>query len=162
MRSLGLLTLRLAAGVVLIGHGYTKLFGGRGKRAPEALESVYGPNFPDAVEGAGPEKFAETLERIEVPAPKAAAVASGLAEFGGGLAFVLGFKTRLAAPAVLFNMVTAIRKVHWERGMYGEGGFEFPLMLAAAAATLLFTGPGALSLDGVRSAGKKITGGDDD
>lgn len=35
-------------------------------------------------------------------------------------------------------------------------------MLAAAAATLFFTGPGVFSLDGVRSAGKKVTGGDDD
>ena len=162
MRSLGLLLLRLAAGTVLIGHGYTKLFGGRGKRAPEALESVFGPNFPQAVEETGPEKFAEALEQIEVPAPRAAAVASGIAEFGGGLAFVLGLKTRMAAPAVLINMGTAIRKVHWSRGMYGEGGFEFPLMLAAAAATLFFTGPGVFSLDAARSAGKKITGGDDD
>ena len=80
MRSFGLLLPRLAAGTVLIGHGYTKLFGGRGKRPPEVLGSVVGSNFPQAVEERGPEKFAEILERIEVPAPKAAAVASGLAE----------------------------------------------------------------------------------
>lgn len=162
LRDLGLLLLRLTTGTVLVGHGYTKLFGGQGKHAPEFLEDVYGPNFPSAVDQSGPMVFGKALEEMHVPAPALAAYASGMAEFGGGLAFVLGLKTRRAAPFVLFNLATAIRKVHWRKGMYGEGGFEFPLLLAAAAGTLLLTGPGAFSVDAVNHAAGRLRGDGDD
>ena len=79
--------------------------------------------------------------------PQLAAYAAGIAEFGGGLALALGFLTRLAAPAVLFNMLTAIRKVHWSNGFTGQGGFEMPSLFALIAATLALTGPGRYSLD---------------
>ncbi len=151
MRSLGLLVLRIVSGGILVAHGYTKLFGGPGKSAPETLEKMFGPNFEPAVEQTGPEGFGEKLESMDVPAPKAAAYMSGFAEFGGGLALLLGFKTRLAAPIVIGNMATAIQKVHWKNGLYGEGGFEFPLLLAASAATLFLAGPGNLSLDALTS-----------
>src|SRR4051812_15037822 len=112
MRGVGLLLLRLAAGTILIGHGYTKLFGGKSKHAPELMETLYGPNFHTAVEQGGPESMARQLETMEVPASTIAAYLSGAAEFGGGLAFLIGWRTRQAAPIVLFNMITAIRKVH--------------------------------------------------
>jgi putative oxidoreductase len=84
---------------------------------------------------------------MDVPAPRIAAYMSGLSEFGGGLALVLGFHTKLAAPVVMANLATAIQRVHWKKGLYGAEGFEFPLMLEAAAATVLLAGPGNLSLD---------------
>jgi putative oxidoreductase len=162
MRSLGLLVLRVVTGGLLVAHGYTKLFGGRGRRAPEPLREIYGDNFEKAVAGGGPEKMSTTLEQLDVPAPRLSAYLSGLAEFGGGLAFLLGFRTRTAAPVVLFNMATAIRKVHWDKGIYGEGGFEYPLLMSASALTLMLDGPGAFSLDAMASAARHVHDGADE
>jgi putative oxidoreductase len=145
--SLGLLVLRIVAGGSLAAHGYPKLFGGEGRRPPEALTRIYGPNFPQAVESGGAEKFAKGLESMGVPKPSVAATASGLAEFGGGLALMAGFKTRIAALAVMANMAVAIRKAHWEKGFFGQGGYELAMQFFAAALALFLAGPGALSLD---------------
>jgi putative oxidoreductase len=143
----GLLLLRVGTGVALVSHGYPKLFGGEGKQAHPMLTKLYGKNFQASVERSGPAAFAQGLERMEVPLPQLAAYASGAAEFGGGLALALGFLTRLAAPAVLFNMITAIRKAHWANGFSGQGGFEMPSLFAIIVATLALTGPGKYSVD---------------
>jgi uncharacterized membrane protein YphA (DoxX/SURF4 family) len=145
----GLLLLRAGTGIALVSHGYPKLFGGEGKQVHPALSKLYGKNFQAAVERSGPTAFAKGLERMEVPMPELAAYASGAAEFGGGLALALGFMTRLIAPMVLFNMITAIRKAHWANGFSGQGGFEMPSLFAVIAATLALTGPGRYSLDGL-------------
>jgi len=143
----GLLLLRVGSGIALVSHGYPKLFGGEGKQAHPLLNKVYGKNFQPAVERSGPAAFARGLEQMGVPMPELAAYASGVAEFGGGLALALGFLTRLAAPMVLFNMLTAIRKAHWANGFSGQGGFEMPSLFAIIAATIALTGPGRYSLD---------------
>lgn len=153
--SLGLLALRVVTGAALAAHGYPKLFGGEGRTPPQALTRVYGPNFPQAVAGGGHEKFTRTLESMEVPKPAVAATAAGLAEFGGGLALIAGFKTRLAALAVMFNLGVAIRKAHWEKGFYGQGGYELALQFFAAALALFLAGPGAISLDALCGRGKR-------
>ena len=88
-----------------------------------------------------------------------AAYSSGIAEFCGGLALVLGFRTRLAAVLVMANLAVAIRKVHWQNGFYGSGGAEFPAALWSSALALLLTGPGAFSVDGLGSA---VSGGKDE
>ena len=150
MTSIALLLLRLVAGGTLMAHGYPKLFGGPGRKPPEPLTRVMGSNLPAAVERSGPEAFAQSLRRMEVPQPELAAYASGLAEFGGGLLLILGACTRLASAAVVFNMAVAIRKAHWKVGFYGQGGFEFALLLSTAAATIGLVGPGALSVDAIR------------
>ena len=143
----GLLLLRVGVGIALVSHGYPKLFGGEGKQAHPLLSKLYGKNFQASVERSGPSAFAKGLERMEVPMPEVAAYASGAAEFCGGLALALGFLTRLAAPMVLFNMITAIRKAHWANGFSGQGGFEMPSLFALIAATLALTGPGRYSVD---------------
>jgi len=162
VRSLGLLVLRIATGGLLIAHGYPKLFGGENKKPPVPMRKIYGKNFEAAVERGGPDAFAQALEQMKVPAPKASAYLSGVAEFGGGLALLLGFQTRAAAPAVMFNMGTAIRKVHWDNGFYGEGGYEFPLLIGASALTLFLAGPGAISIDAVTGALKAAGSHDED
>ncbi|HUZ00948.1 MAG TPA: DoxX family protein [Thermomicrobiaceae bacterium] len=145
--SLGLLVLRVGAGLALATHGYPKLFGGEGKQAPGWMVRVVGKNFPAAVERSGPANFRKSMERMEIPAPQAAAYLSALAEFGGGLALALGFATRLVAPAIVFNMGVAIRKAHWSTGLHGQGGFEMAGLYAVIASALCLTGPGRYSID---------------
>ena len=146
-RDLGLLLLRLGAGVTLMAHGYPKLFGGPEKEPPQTVAGALGPNFAPAVKQGGPESFAQALAQMGIPEPQVAAVLAGLAEFAGGLGLALGLGTRLAGLVASVNMAVAARKVHWSQGFYGQGGYEFPLLLGVVGAALALTGPGAISLD---------------
>jgi putative oxidoreductase len=146
MKDLGLLLLRLVAGVTLAAHGYPKLFGGPGKQPHPLLVKTMGPNYPGAVERSGP-GFAAGLEKMGVPYPELAAKASGITELGGGLALAAGFMTRPIGLAAAFNMGVAAWKAHGPKGFYGQGGYEFPLLLGTVALTLSLTGPGVISVD---------------
>jgi putative oxidoreductase len=86
-----------------------------------------------------------------IPYPQAAAKTSGLTELAGGVALAAGIMTRPIALAVAFNMGIAVWKAHWKNGFYGQGGYEFPLLLGTSAMTLALTGPGAVSIDGIVS-----------
>ncbi len=145
----GLLLLRAGAGLALAAHGYPKLFGGEGKKAPDLVNSMYGKNFHAAVERGGPENFSKSLERLEIPSPKAAAYLAGLAEFGGGVALVLGLATRFVTTAIVINMAVAIRKAHWENGFFGQGGYELAALFGTIAGAIWMAGPGKISLDGL-------------
>jgi putative oxidoreductase len=146
-QDLGLLLLRLGAGATLMAHGYPKLFGGPEKTPSERAAKVLGPNFGPAVQQGGPESFAQALAQMGVPEPRVAAVVAGLAEFGGGIGLVLGAFTRPAGLVAAANMAVAARKAHWPQGFYGQGGYEFPVLLGLVAAALAITGPGAISVD---------------
>jgi putative oxidoreductase len=75
------------------------------------------------------------------------------AEFGGGILVVLGLLTRIAALAILVDMLVAIFKVHLPHGLFSQnGGFEFPLTCAAIAFSLIFFGAGPISLDWLRGS----------
>jgi putative oxidoreductase len=128
-------------------HGYPKLFGGPEKEPPQSVTEALGPNFAPAVKQGGPESFAQALAQMGVPEPQVAAVLAGLAEFGGGLGLALGLGTRPAGFVASANMAVAARKAHWPQGFYGQGGYEFPLLLGLVAAALALTGPGAISFD---------------
>jgi putative oxidoreductase len=148
MRDVGLLLLRVVAGITLAVHGYPKLFGGPGKQPHPILSKTMGPNYPAAVERSGP-GFVAGLQRMGIPYPEIAAKTSGLTEFAGGMALAAGLMTRPVALAAAFNMGVATWKAHWKAGFYGQGGFEFPLLLGTTALTLALTGPGAISIDGL-------------
>ena len=150
MKSIGLLLLRLVAGTTLFVHGYPKLFGGPGKTPHPLLAKTMGPNYPAAVERSGP-GFTAGLQRMGVPYPEVAAKASALTELGGGIALAAGVMTRPVALAAAFNMGVAAYKAHWKNGFYGQGGYEFPLLLGTACLALAFTGPGSISLDSLFS-----------
>jgi putative oxidoreductase len=70
------------------------------------------------------------------------------AEFVGGILVLVGFLTRLAALAILVDMLVAILKVHLPHGLFSKnGGFEFPMACAAIAFALIFTGAGPIAID---------------
>ena len=121
LQPVGLLLLRLALGAVMIAHGYQKVFGG----------------LP---------QFTQMLSHMGIPGWMGYLTAA--AEFGGGILVVVGFLTRFAAFAILIDMLVAIVKVHLPHGFYAKnGGFEFPMVLAAIAFSLILSGAGPIGID---------------
>jgi putative oxidoreductase len=126
--ALGLLLLRLAAGLTLAAHGTQKLFGWFG--------------------GPGLGKTAGVMESLGFVPGRAQALAAGLAEVVGGLLLALGFLTPLAAAMVFGVMVVAAVSVHLPRGFFvTAGGAEYTLVLGVTGLALGFTGAGPLSID---------------
>lgn len=125
---MGLLILRVVAGLTIAAHGAQKTFGWFG--------------------GGG---FAKTLAGYQNQGLKPAWLWTGLVtlgEVGGGLSVAFGFLTPLGAAGMVGAMVMAIVKVHWRNGFWNsKRGIEFPLQLLAAAVTLGVAGAGAYSLD---------------
>lgn len=65
-----------------------------------------------------------------------------------GVAFLAGMITPLARAALVGVMVNAIGSAKTGKGpWYFNGGWEYDLTLLVAAAALVFTGPGEVSLD---------------
>lgn len=122
----GLLLLRLALGVAMTGHGAQKLFGW-----------FDGPGL------AGTEAF---FGSVGYPAAGTMAVVAGVTEFFGGLALVLGLLTPLAGAAVLGTMLNALA-VKWGGGFFAPSGVEYELLLIAASAAVVLSGPGRYAVD---------------
>jgi putative oxidoreductase len=126
MQPLALVGLRLVLGVIMIFHGYPKILG----------------HMHD---------YAHFIASLGIPAWLG--YVSALTEFVGGILVVIGLLTRIAAAAILVDMIVAIAKVHWSHGLRGPGGYEFPLSLAAIAFALILFGAGPIAIDGLRSGG---------
>ena len=128
---IGRLLLRMVVGGFFIGHGTQKLFGWFG--------------------GNGLQGTAEGFEQLGLKPGKVHASAAGLAEAGGGALLLAGLETPLAAAALTATMLTAIRTVHAKNGPWAtEGGYEYNVVLIAAAIALAELGPGPISLDALR------------
>jgi putative oxidoreductase len=126
--SIGLLILRLVVGLSLAAHGAQKLLGWFGG---------YG------IAGTG--RF---LEQLGFRPGRRQAAQAGIAELLGGLFLAAGFLTPAAAAALVAVMVVAAVSVHIKNGFFAQtGGYEYTLVLGAAALALAFTGPGAVSVD---------------
>jgi len=125
---IGRLLLRLSVGGFFFGHGTQKLFGWFG--------------------GHGLDATAQGFEQMGIRPGKANAIAAGVAEAGGGALLAAGYATPLAASALTATMLTAIDTVHKKNGPWAtEGGYEYNVVLIAAAIALAEVGPGSLSLD---------------
>ncbi len=136
---LGRLLLRFVVGGFFIGHGTQKLFGWFG--------------------GNGLKGTAEGFDKLGLKPARAHATAAGVAEAGGGALLVVGLETPLAAAAITATMITAIRTVHLKNGPWASnGGYEYNVVLIAAALALAELGPGPLSLDAARGRERAGTG----
>lgn len=128
MRDLGLLLLRVPAGLLLAGHGAQKVFGW--------------------FDGPGPEKQGETFESLGYPEGKKMAYLAGLTEMGSGIGLATGTLTPLAAAGVIGVMTNATVSVHKDAGVWNQqGGYEYPIVLASLSTGLAIHGPGKLSID---------------
>lgn len=126
LQPLALAVLRVVLGIIMIGHGYPKVFGG----LQHHVHFVNSLGLPGWL-----------------------AYFSALAEFVGGILLVIGLFTRIAAVAIAIDLTVAIWKVHWTHGLLGDGGYQFPLALAAIAFALIFLGAGPIAMDHVRRDG---------
>jgi uncharacterized membrane protein YphA (DoxX/SURF4 family) len=128
----GLLILRLAAGIIFLVHGWPKL----------------NPNSPMK----GPAGFGGFLKQMGVPLPIFFGWVVALLETVGAVLLILGLGTRILAVLFAIDMLVAIFRALRPMGATftsssGEPRWELEFLLAAAAATLVFTGAGSLGLD---------------
>lgn len=126
LQPLALLIVRLTLGIIMVVHGYHKVFGGLHHHV----------------------QFVSSLGL-----PGWTAYLSAFTEFLGGLLVLAGLFTRPAALAICINLGVAIWRVHWHNGLTGDGGFEFPLAVATLAIALVFFGAGPISMDHVIRGG---------
>ena len=124
--SWGLLGLRLATGAIFIAHGLPKFgIGGDG----------------------GLEGLAAWLGGMGVPLPMLNAILVASSETIGGAMLIVGFMTRFAAATQVIAMLVAMFMVHWDNGFTANGGYQWALLMAAAAFALMIDGAGKFSID---------------
>lgn len=128
MLNIGLLLIRLVIGLLFIGHGAQKLFGWFG--------------------GYGLKGTGGWFDSIGMKPGFTMALLAGLAEFFGGVLFVLGLLTPLAGIIIAASMVIAIVKVHGPNGLWSTAnGYEYNLTLLAVSIGVALAGPGQYALD---------------
>lgn len=130
--------LRLALAVVFIGHGAHKLF--------------------DLWGGGGLAATAAFLASIGLQPAAPLALTLGVVELAGGLFLLVGSYTRWTAPLLALDLGAVAWKAYLFNGFFlnlqgppgAAHGFEYHLVLVAALASLMITGPGAFSVDAYR------------
>jgi putative oxidoreductase len=122
----GLLVLRLVLGGTFVANGLQQLFG--------------------LFHGVGRTGFEHFLTAAGYQHVGALAWVAGGTEVVAGALVVLGLFTPLAAAGML-GLVANMIVLEWRVGFFGAGGYEFAFVLGAGAFTLLFAGPGRMSLD---------------
>lgn len=128
MIDVGLLLVRVVVGGLLAAHGLQKLTGW--------------------FQGPGIAGHAGLLETLGYRRPRQMAWLHGLSETAAGLMLALGVLTPLASAAIIAVMLNAAVAVHARNGLWvQQGGYEYPLVLSVAAASIAVAGPGAIALD---------------
>ena len=139
----GLLVLRLGVGFELFAHGAQKfgLFGGSVGLSGKHVSGVAAIN----AQAGGLLTFAGFDHTV------ALSWLLTFTELGGGILLMVGFLTPLAASAVIGDMFTLIG-LGWQAGWFGNAavqtGYEFDVVIVAAAAAISLIGPGRYSADG--------------
>jgi putative oxidoreductase len=132
---IGMAVLRIVVGAFFIGHGLQKLAGWFG--------------------GHGLGGTAGAFESLGLRPGKLQAAGAGVAETCGGALLALGFLTPLGTAMVTSSMTGAIATVHAPKGPWvADGGYEYNVVLTAAAFALAAEGPGALSADDALGTGR--------
>ncbi len=128
LTDVGLLLVRLAAGLMLVGfHGWEKLMA--------AIGYVF----------QGHEwRFVNGVASLGFPIPGFFAVCAALAESVGALLLAAGLFTRYVAAIVAFNFVVATY-----RHLSTDMRFELAGLYLAVALLFVFASPGRFSLDGL-------------
>jgi putative oxidoreductase len=135
--SVGLLVIRLAVGLLFMGHGAQKLFGSFG--------------------GHGPEGTGAFFESQGMRPGRLMALAAGASELVGGALFAAGLLTPVGAALISVTMITAMLTVHAGKGLWAtEGGMEYNLVLLATTFGVTAIGAGQWSLD--RALGLHVAG----
>jgi putative oxidoreductase len=125
---IALLGLRLVIGFTFVAHAAPKLF------------RVFG--------GGGIQGTADAFDQIGLRPSKFNAWIAALTELGGGILIALGLVTPFAAAGLVSVMTAAVLTVHVRQGFFAtNNGYEYNLVLVAAAFALAGTGPGKWSLD---------------
>jgi putative oxidoreductase len=126
--ALAILVLRLMAGLAFLQHGWPK------------IQHAFG------------------WMGAEAPVPGVLQALAALAEFGGGIALLLGLVTRLAALGIACVMLVAIFMVHLPQGdpfvSTVGGSYELAAVYLAIMVVLILRGAGQYSLDATICRGK--------
>lgn len=117
---LALFVLRVILGLIFIGHGYSKLF-----KSFNATATFF--------------------KSINLKPGKAWVWGVGIAELLSGILMLLGFLTQIAATLILLIIAGALIKVKIKERFLG--GYEFDLLVLAAALVILFSGAGIFAID---------------
>jgi putative oxidoreductase len=120
--SVGLLLLRLVVGAAFMFHGWSKIQNPFGWMGEQAT-------MPVILQGL-----------------------AAVSEFGGGMALISGFLTRLGSLGIACVMITAITTVHLPAGhpfvsMGGGHSYELAAVYLTCAVLFLHLGPGRISMD---------------
>jgi putative oxidoreductase len=128
--ALALLLVRLVMGVAFVLHGWPKIQNPMG--------------WMNAMGGSSVPSFLQAL--------------AALAEFGGGIALILGLLTPIAAFGLVCQMIGALVLVHFPQGhpFVSQGGpsYELPLVYLVMSILLIVLGPGKWSVDALLFAGR--------
>lgn len=115
--------MRLSLGLILMPHGFGKLFGN------------------DLI------PVTNRMVALHLPFPTAFGLWIGILEFFGGLMLALGLFTRVIAAMVAFEMAVICFLVLWPVWGWSHGGMEYALMMGLFALAFAFGGSGRCALD---------------
>ena len=109
---------------------------------------AYGFYEPAKAKWSDINAIVEWFAGMGMPFPKLNAYMAASTEMLGVFVLLLGLGTRIMSIPLIIVMIVAIKTVHWVNGFpASDNGYEIPLYYILMLLTLLFVGPGRMSLD---------------